>query len=213
MMSTISNDLAIVPVVLMIAMSPSMLNAKMPVHIMPMGEEKVSELIAQPNEEVNDATYVAKPEEFQQDYPLGVAYFSEMVIQEIMPIRNKNEKANIVLAASMNSLPDVVKKVYYIKNSYKNNIPHQEPPYIVRLIYHNLGPDKEYLGVLIHENIYKSNERYTNAYKEYEVRLDDETAQYLLDFQANQTKWKNVTNLLYSETTDSNLRPTKFYGD
>lgn len=210
-MSTKSNDLAIVPVVLMIAMSPSMLNAKTPVHIMPVGEEKVSELIAQPNEEVNDATYVAKPEQFQQDYPLGVAYLSTVGVKQIKPAIANNNKANVVLAGPDDG-SNLVRSVYLINENYKNNNPNQLPPVIRELIYHNIGADREYLGVIVKQNIYP-NEHSLKATKAIirEYRLDDESAQFLLDLNAESTKWKDETGIRFKETTNPNTARVKSY--
>ena len=206
-MSTKSNDLAIVPVVLMIAVSPSMLNAKTPVHIMPMGEDNIPELIAQPTEEVNDATYVAKPEEFQQDYPLGVAFFDRLKVLQIKPAVGNGVKANLVLTSYKPDKGDVAAQVFFVEHSFKSNNKLVEPPLVQELIYHNLGPDKEYLGILIKEKIYRG-ETYPILTKVayVEVKLDDESAQFLLDLQAGVTKWKDCTGINFSETTNSKVR-------
>lgn len=210
-MSTKSNDLAIVPVVLMIAMSPSMLNAKTPVHIMPMGEENIPELIAQPNEEVNDATYVAKPEQFQQDYPLGVAYLSKMKIQQIKQATVNGSKASIVLAThTSDKYENGVEEIYLIKNSYTNNNVDQMPPRIKELIYHNIGAE-EFLGIKVYEYIYKPGKYSPVGFMTREYRLDDETAQYLLDFNAKSANWLDKTSIVFRETTSPKLQPVKSY--
>ena len=205
-----SNDLAKVPVVLMIAMSPSMMNAKTPVQIMPLDEGNMTEMYEQAPVEVNDRTYVAKPEEFQQSDPLGVAYFRYSRIQQIKPAIASGHKANLVLT-SINRNDNTVRKVYLVRNDYKNSIETQEPPYIRELIYHELGPDKEFLGVKVIESVYdKSTQQYKGTIG-YEVKLDDTSAQYLLDFNAGSTKWIDETGIKFKETKSPKLAPTISY--
>ena len=204
-----SNDLAKVPVVLMIAMSPAMMNGKTPIQYMPLDEGNMTEMFEQAPVETNDATYVARPEEFQQDYPLGVAYLSYEKIRQIVPAVGNGVKANIVLATrSADKTPNNVEYVYYIKNSYKNDRC-EVPPVVRALIYHNLGPDKEYLGIEIKENFYKNG--IPDYYVVREVKLDDKSAQFLLDLQAGSTKWNDKTGIKFRETTNPNVQPPKKY--
>lgn len=208
--STRSNDWAKVPVVLMIAMSPSMMNAKTPVQIMPLDEGNMTEMFEQAPVEANDATYVAKPEEFQQSDPLGVTYFRHRKIKQIKSAIAGGHKANLVMT-SYNRNDNTVSKVYIVRNDYKNSIEHQEPPYIRELIYHDLGPDKEFLGVKVTEKVYDKN---THQYKGaigYELKLDDTSAQFLLDFQTGDTKWIDETGIKFRETTNPNVAPVKQY--
>lgn len=177
---------------------------------MPMGEEKVSELIAQPNEEVNDATYVAKPEQFQQDYPLGVAFFRYRKLKQIKSAIAGGHKANLVMT-SYNRNDNTVSKVYLVRNDYKNSIETQEPPYIEELIYHDLGPDKEFLGIKVLESVYDKHTHKYNGAIEYELRLDDNSAQYLLDFNAGSTKWIDETRIKFKETKSPKLAPVISY--
>lgn len=208
--STRSNDLAKVPVVLMIAMSPSMMNAKTPVQYMPLDEGNMTEMFEQAPVETNDATYVARPEEFQQSDPLGVAYFRYSRIQQIKPAIASGHNANLVLT-SINRNDNTVRKVYLVRNDYKNSIETQEPPYIRELIYHDLGPDKEFLGVKVIEKVYDKNTQQYKGAIGYELKLDDTSAQYLLDFNAGSTKWIDETGIKFKETKSPKLAPTISY--
>lgn len=205
-----SNDLAKVPVVLMIAMSPSMMNAKTPVQIMPLDEGNMTEMYEQAPVETNDATYVARPEEFQQSDPLGVTFFRHRKIKQIKSAIAGGHKANLVMT-SYNRNDNSVSKVYLVRNDYKNSIETQEPPYIKELIYHDLGPAKEFLGVKVIESVYDKNTQKYKGTIGYEVKLDDTSAQYLLDFNAGSTKWKDITGIKFRETTNPNVAPVKEY--
>lgn len=178
---------------------------------MPMGEEKVSELIAQPNEEVNDATYVAKPEQFQQDYPLGVAFLSTIKVKQIKPAKANDSKANVVLVGPDDG-SNLVREAYLINENYKNNNPNQLPPVIRELIYHNIGADREYLGVIVEQKIYPTEHSLKNTKTiTREYRLDDESAQFLLDLNAELTNWKDETGIRFKETTNPNTARVKSY--
>ena len=205
-----SNDLAKVPVVLMIAMSPSMMNAKTPVQIMPLDEGNMTEMYEQAPVETNDATYVARPEEFQQSDPLGVTFFRHRKIKQIKSAIAGGHKANLVMT-SYNRNDNTVSKVYLVRNDYKNSIETQEPPYIKELIYHDLGPTKEFLGVKVVEKVYDKNTQQYKGTIGYELKLDDTSAQYLLDFNAGSTKWVDETGIKFRETTNPNVAPVKQY--
>ena len=65
------------------------------------------------------------------------------------------------------------------------------------------------MGVYVIEKVYDKN---THKYKGtigYELRLDDESAQYLLDFNAGSTEWKDETGIKFRETTNPNVAPVK----
>lgn len=201
-----SNDLAKVPVVLMIAMSPAMMKGKTPIQYVPISNENISELVAQPHIEENDATYVASPDEFQNSYPLGVAYLSNKKIRQIKPAIGNGVKANLVLATrKTDDTSNDVRYVYYIKHSHKSNNINENPPEVRELIYHNLGPDKEFLGIKIVEELYKDGHYDSFIIKE--VKLDDTSAQFLLDFQAGDTEWNNKAGITFRETTNPNVAP------
>lgn len=104
-------------IMLMIAMTPAMMDGKTPLQFMPISNENVPELVVpQPAAEVNDATYVAKPEEFQQSYPLGVAYFSRLKIQQTKSALANGSKATIVLTThKSDKYANGVEDVYLIK--------------------------------------------------------------------------------------------------
>lgn len=210
-----SHNLAKIPVIVMIAMTPSMLNAKTPEQFVPLdvanATELYSPLIAQ-----NDATYVAlKPQEFQQVEPLGVAYFNDKKVQQIVKGKISTENVKIVLTGSeFDKLENQVNNVYFIRDSYKNDNRVQRPPRILGLIYHNLGPDKEFLGVEVEQNLYKDvNARIPNAIIRREYRLDDESAQFLLDFHAGETKWVNKTGIIFAENKKPNTAPVNVIKD
>ena len=150
----------------------------------------------------------------QKDYPLGVAFLKDLQVQEIKPAIGNGVKANLVLVKYKGSgNPNDVENVYYVKESFKDDNVWHKPPEVLTLIYHNTGDGKEYLGILISNEIYKPQDQVPTKIMHQEVKLDDVSAQYLLDLRTNDTKWNNKTEISYSETTKSNVRPPKIIFD
>lgn len=79
------------------------------------------------------------------------------------------------------------------------------------MIYHNIGKDKEFLGVLVYEEIYKEGQASPVGFLTREYRLDNESAQFLLDLNANSTKWLDKTGIEFKETTSPNIQSVKSY--
>lgn len=102
-------------------------------------------------------------------------------------------------------LKRIVSRVYLIEDGEtRKNLLH-EPEYIIGLVYHNLG-EKAFLGIKTNKPIYDSDGYYKGAiYREY--RLDDKSAQYLLDFSTDDTEWLDGTDITFSITSSPDLLP------
>lgn len=99
----------------------------------------------------------------------------------------------------------IVSRIYLIKDGETRNSSFAEPEFIIGLVYHDLG-EKAFLGIKTEKPIYDSKDLYAGAiYREY--RLDDKSAQYLIDFCTNDTEWLDGTDIKYSETTSPDLLP------
>lgn len=205
-----SNKLAKVPVMLMIAMSPAMMNAKTPEQFIPSDEGNMIEMYEPTCVESNDATYVTKPGEPNNSFPFDIAFFRHKRIQQIVPAMAGGQKTNLVLSSS-NFNDNTVRKVYLVKNNEKVIYETHEPQYITELVLHDIGKDKEYLGVTVLRDVFDKDTHEYRGTIEFETRLDDESAQFLLDFYAGSTKWKNITRIKLRVTTDPNLAPVKVY--
>lgn len=201
-----------VPVIVLMAMKPALLNSAATMSNL-QGEEENPNLItmAEPaqNFEIDDATYVMQPkvEEVQQNYPLNVAYFSQDAkIQQIIPCVGNGVQANIVFSkSSYRGKEDEVQDIYFIKQSYKSKALHGKPPWIVSLNYHNLGGEKDFMGVRVIEQFSDG------SYQEREVRLDDDSAQQIVNLLIGKTKWANKTGIGYSETNSPELMRAKLF--
>ena len=146
----------------------------------------------------------------QQDYPLGIPFFSTRKVQEIVPAVGNEVKAFLVFTKPKRQGSDNdVMHIYYIKHSYQDDNPRHIPPDVRGLIYHNLGEDKEFLGIKIYEPIYSDDGSEAGMIRE--VRLDDTSAQYLIDFTTDDTKWVNKADISFEVTDSPRVMVPKVY--
>ena len=135
----------------------------------------------------------------QQDFPLNLPFFSRRKVQEVVPAIGDGVKAYLVFTKlKKQGEENDVLQIYYIEHSYYDDNEQHDPPDVRGLIYHNLGEGKEFLGIKIYQPIYRANG--TRSGMMSEVKLDDVSAQYLLDFRTDDTKWKNKTGITFEIT-------------
>ena len=104
-----------------------------------------------------------------------------------------------------------ISDVYIVQKS--RDIPAKSafhPPKVFKLMYHNIGKDKEFCGVITKEDLLDENGQYISGIEK-EIRLDDDTAQKLIDLVTNHSKWKNNTFIKICETKSERLFPTTKY--
>lgn len=102
--------------------------------------------------------------------------------------------------------------VYIIsdKEDHSPNNPLNCPELVKELIYHKLDDGKEFCGVRIEGDVV-NKEGKSVGYMESEIKIDDDTANLLMDLLLNQSGWNNKTGIKYSATTSPRLIPPKFY--
>ena len=186
---------------MMVAMSPAMLNATEPVKALPLDAEQLTEILASP-EQAKEVSTINFHQAQQSPFP-HIAYFSDMHARQVVPAIANGSRVKLVLT-SFDKYNNNVNFVHYIDSNYKDNNVNHIPPWIYELVYHNLGPGKEFLGAKIHHELYDKDGYYVEKVLR-EVRLDDESAQFLLDFRTGDTKWNNKTNIRFSVTDSPDL--------
>ena len=203
-----ANPLASVPVIIMLAMAP-MAEGKQPAQFVPIDSKQLTELVAQ------TSAVEPKAYEYTQNArkkgPLGIRYLANVKTQKILPCLGDNQPANIVFTTHINdSHENNVSEVYFVDDRY-NKDQYKNPPVVRSLIYHDLG-ENSFLGIKTREHI-MTNENGTSGQKTIicEIKLDDEAAQYLIDFLAGDTNFKNDTDIKFEETTSPRVLPPKVY--
>lgn len=90
-------------------------------------------------------------------------------------------------------LKKIISAIYWVdENVIKYST--VSPPIVTGLVYHDIGKDKEFCSVEMIHTRYKNGERIRHLVRE---RVDDETAQLLIDFLAGETQWRNSTGIKF----------------
>lgn len=189
-----------VPVMVLMAMNPSLLNANMPV-INP--ESNTIEYSVSDKPEIEEATYVMAPElqGVQQhkapDY--GWEYLKHAGIYHDAPATWGYVKGRVLYVGPID-VKNEINDVYLID---PNDAASPEvgvfPPTVRRLIYHNLPDDKDFCSAIIDQNIISDEGEYINHVRR-EVRLDRKTAQDLIFVVHNKTQFDNHTGIRFEQT-------------
>jgi hypothetical protein len=201
-------------IVAVVAMSPAMLNANQPVKALPIDAERLTEILATPNQEKEVSTinfHQAQEEQKKNPHlPGGFAYLN---VQEVIPMKLDGTSARIVFAKldkSKYAAPNEVDVIFYIPHNFKDSNKNHYLPEIIGLVYHNLPDGKDYLSVQTVRYAYRSDEDYKPVAAIFgDYRIDDVSAQYLLDFRTNDTKWKNYTEIPIEFTESPDPMPPK----
>ena len=205
-------DLAKVPVMVMIAMSPAMLNANEPVKALPIDAEQLTEIIAAPRQEkvVSTINFHQAQQKQKKNFflPGGFAYLD---IQERFKADMDGIETRVILAKcdeSKNASPNQVDKIYFIPSDYKDENENHYLPEIIEFVYHNLPDGKDYLSVKTVEYVYKSDKDIKPIKALFkDVRINDRSAQYLLDLQTGDTRWKDATGIPFRVTSSPDTEP------
>ena len=190
-----ANPLASVPVILMLAMAP-MAEGKQPAQFVPIDSEHLTEVLAQANSVAPKAYEYTQSQE--KEAPLGVEYFKRRPIAHIQTGTNGvGRTAHIVfcpVSEGSENLKKIISAIYYVDDNvvkYSTN----NPPKITGLVYHDIGKDKEFCSLKMIKTRYDKNGKMIRHLVH--ERIDDKTAQLLIDFLAGETKWKNSTNIKF----------------
>ena len=209
-----ANPLAGLPVVVMLAMAPLSTDGKQPAQFVPIDNAHITELVAAVNAttpkayEYAQATSHAQSSQssqISQDAIRNLKFYQSRKILHIQNIKGNKAPAALVLSCSPGINGSTVAEVNYVDNNYLKR-QKDDPAWVSGLVYHDLGAGKEFCSIIT-KSIYKEN----NAYKtiEREIRVDDNTAQLLIDLIAGDTKWQNNTGIKFYETKSADLAPVK----
>lgn len=208
-----SNNLVKVPVIVLMAMLPAMMNAKTPVTNLYETNGAKTEMVAPiliDSEELDEMTtiapYFSNPQNAQTKAPFGVTSLLGQKIYHYDTFMKDGKKHYIVYSSIRT--PDYVDKVSVFPEGFPNKSG-VLLPWVEELVYHNLGKGKEYCGIIVRSVNKLQNGRYKTTYEE--VRLPNEVAQNLIDLLADDSTMKNATTIKYSKTKSPNLRQTKIY--
>ena len=201
-----ANPLVSIPVIVMLAMAPLSMDGK---QFVPIDNAHLTEVSAQVNSVAPKAYAEPQAPQEKSPAPFGMKFFLSFPIQQIVDAKANGKDAKLVYT-TIKTKPanNGVVEVYLIEPDYPKRHIGPKPPMITELIYHNT-PNGEFCSVIVEESIKENS--YGKDLKVSNKRLDDKSAQELINLLAGETEWKNATNIKFSETSSSELRPTEFY--
>lgn len=206
-----SNNLAKVPVVVLMAMSPAMLNANHPSAIEAETPAK-TEMVAAPSKLDTEAldkltaaypgvdglqqsddgrSVVMKNKGFRDSY--SIAHIESFTI---------NGQKKYLVFASIKGTNNVVEIFIVPANNTKTT---GSLPTMSRLFYHDLGEGKEFCSVLVYyDEGRKSDGKIHHVYRD--ERIPDDTANSIIDLLVGDTQYKDRTTIKVIRTKSAKLQ-------
>ena len=200
-----------VPVIVLMAMNPGLLNTSGIAKAAPLETEALTEMVAENNKvsDIDEATYVmdmAAPETLSNLTP-GQRKYLQYRAKDIIYKKNAGNGGVLVFEKLLNSKD--ARFINYLPgdSNYDGSI--IKTPMVTLLVYHNLGKDKEYCGVLTRLYVKDSSLPKGGYYLDKEYRITDEVANDLIHLVTDDSEFKNTAKLKWLETTSPNLLPTE----
>ena len=210
-----SANLAKVPVVVLMAMSPAMLNANQPeIKAAQNGlAPKVEMVQALPTEsEMDEAATIAPFEELPgvqqaRGYdPLNQYEYDNKRILLHDTFRQNGKKYHLVFIQPEYLKKGAVSAVHLFPDGFKSDAQHPMPK-ITEFVVHNVPGQELWGSVIVKSTVVSPNYKFTSTYTD--MRLPDEQAQKVLDLIQKSSDFTDVTHIKYNRVTTPNLRPTR----
>ncbi len=210
-----SANLAKVPVVVLMAMSPAMLNANQPETKAALNglSPKVEMVQAVPAEtKMNDAATIAPFEELpevQQSSgydPLKQYDYDNKKILLHDTFRQNGKKYHLVFVHPEYLKKDAIHAVHIFPDGFKSDERHPMPK-VTEFIVHNVPGQELWGSVIVRSTEVSPNYEFTDTFTD--MRLPDEQAQKVLDLIQDASSFIDVTNIKYNKVTTPKLRPTR----
>ena len=197
-----ANPLASVPVILMLAMAP-MAEGKQPAQFVPIDSEHLTEVLAQANV-TSLQTTTSTQSELDNALKNNKSIQADRILLKSKGQFGGEDAYFILTSRDKNDTHNRVENIQIVTRGLK---PKDHPPSVTELVYHDLGAGKEFCSVKVNETFF-SNDGKTRLVT-YETRIDDKSAQLIIDLMANDTKWENGTRIKFSETKSDELAAFK----
>jgi hypothetical protein len=209
-----ASDLAKVPVIVLLTMNPATLNSAIPV--MPETDNPNNIVMLAPEQKsVDKNTYVIAPElqDIQQiNPPYGWEHFRFGKIQHssnVVVDGKYNRDLVFYTPVSMKRQGNVVGEVFIVDpNKPGGHLITPHPPKIEKIIYHDIGKDKEFCSVKTVEFLVDDSGNST-GYADRELRIDDDSANKLMALTLNKLEWKDATHIDFIVTKTADLAEPK----
>ena len=195
-----------VPLIVLLAMNPATLNSAIPMSSEFDNSERIV-MISPEHKPYAVSSYVINPLNIEQSRPrnnFGWSYLKYGKIQYNAKVKvDNNREMDLVYftPTGLRKIENEVSEIYIIdpqKKGCTKSVPH--PPRIQKIIYHDIGKDKEYCSVITKGHVTNdSGIAIGNEYRE--IKIDDDTANKILAFTLGKTEWENNTDIEFETTT------------
>lgn len=196
-----------VPVIVLMAMNPGLLNTASAVKAAPLETGALTEMVAENNRisDVDEATYVMGMSGTESVSNLTSGQRKYLKLRANSIVYKKDAGNGAILVFEKLTKPDEAKFIKYLPgdSNYEGNV--FETPTVRLLIYHNIGKDKEYCGVLTRTYVKDSNHPKGGYYLDKEYRIADEAANDLIHLVTDDSEFQNTAKLKWLETTSTDL--------
>lgn len=202
-----STDLSKMPVMMLVALSPIVSDAKLPENTENniYNSDKTEMTLSPKQNKSEGLTYVVSPEVEQNTYPnapFGYRELSNHYINFHHKFYSNGEEYNLIFTSK--EFRNKAANIYIIPTNNANHSQHEYAPKVRSFIYHDLGGENDFGGAVIDSY---AIDRATGkmVLVRAEMRLDDETSQKIVDLITGHSNLENTTDVKIKITHDANL--------
>lgn len=202
-----ARNLATVPVVVMMTMSPSLLNAATaPEKSVPLNTQALTELVeAQESPKTEVSTYVMAPQQTGVMSQGQRAYFESN--KDIIPFKMYAGSGAYIAFSDPLKKREIMYVEYVPKDfKYTNMYDAFNLPVVKEMVYHKTGDSREYCGLILRNSVEINGQSY---FKDTEQRITDDAANAIIDLLNGDSKFTDNTGLMVRIVDTPNLTPTK----
>ena len=202
-----ARNLATVPVVVMMTMSPSLLNAATaPEKSVPLNAQALTELVeAQESPKTEVSAYVMAPQQAGVMSQGQRTYFESN--KDIIPFKMYAGSGAYIAFSDPLKKREIMYVEYVPKDfKYTNMYDAVNLPVVKEMVYHKTGDSREYCGLILRNSVEINGQSY---FKDTEQRITDDAANAIIDLLNGDSKFTDNTGLMVRIVDTPNLTPTK----
>lgn len=200
-----ARNLATVPVVVMMTMSPSLLNAATaPEKSAPLNAQALKEFVeAQEAPKAEASTYIMAPQQSEAMSQGQRNYFQ--LNRNMIPFKAPaGSGAYISFMAPVDR--NNVTMIEYVPRDLKYTSVYDNVPLVMGMVYHKTGDNREYCGLITRKTVDILGDTY---FEDKEQRITDDAANAIIDLINGDSKFKDETGLMVTVVNTLNPTPTK----
>ena len=202
-----ARNLATVPVVVMMTMSPSLLNAATaPEKSVPLNTQALTELVeTQEAPKAAAPTYIMAPQQSEAMSQGQRDYFE--LNKKSIPFKMYAGSGAYIAFSDPLKKSEIMYVDYIPKDfKYTNAYDAFNLPVVKEMVYHKTGDSREYCGLILRNSVEINGQSY---FKDTEQRITDDAANAIIDLLNGDSKFTDKTGLMVRVVNTPNLTPTK----